>query len=315
MAAIMSFESFTIKPSLLLSGHEDGPRMKKLDFIYLEITNECNLSCPFCPAGGRKKGFLTVAQFALVLDKISGFADTLYFHVKGEPLLHPDLGTFLEMAGSAGFAVFLTTNGTLLRGSLASLKEKSALKRVNISLQSLEGFPSARQEAALVEILLGVRELHETQRTQGLRPQIQLRLWNPRDYPYEDWFFRALHEFFGTDRIAVEGCIGRQKGIILKESVSLVPADRFVWPDINGDQAHTDGFCRALRHQAAILLDGTVVPCCLDGEGAVPLGNIYLQSWEEILGSRRAQAVYDGFSRRKLVEPLCRTCGFARRFS
>jgi len=240
-------------------------------------------------------------------------AETLYFHVKGEPLLHPDLGTFLEMAGQAGFKVFLTTNGTLLRERLDELKGKDALKRVNISLQSLEGLPAGERHARLIETLAGVRELHG-QDPGGAR-QLQLRLWNPGDYRYEDWFFDALRDSFGADRAAVEACIDRQKGIILQKSVSLVPAGRFEWPDLRKAQVHTDGFCRALRHQAAILLDGTVVPCCLDAEGGIPLGNIYTQPLTEILRGQRARALYDGFSQRKLIEPLCRTCGYARRFS
>jgi radical SAM protein with 4Fe4S-binding SPASM domain len=63
-----------------------------------------------------------------------------------------------------------------------------------------------------------------------------------------------------------------------------------------------------------VLADGTVVPCCLDHNGDIPLGNLFTQSMEEILASSRANALYDGFSHRKAVEPLCQTCGYARRF-
>ena len=64
-----------------------------------------------------------------------------------------------------------------------------------------------------------------------------------------------------------------------------------------------------------MLCDGTVVPCCLDHEGDIPLGNLFTQSLEEILSSPRAQAIYEGFSGRRVVEELCRKCGYARRFT
>ncbi len=289
--------------------------MKKLDFIYLEITNVCNLSCPFCPQGKKEKGFLTKENFGAVLKKISGKAETLYFHVKGEPLLHPDLGTFLEMAGTAGFNVFLTTNGTLLQKRIGALTGRGSLKKVNISLQSLESLGEELRHASLLETLSGVRELLKLRAVCGTAPQVQLRLWNPMDFQYPEWFFGSLRDFYGTSKNTILDCIERQEGIILGEAVSLVPAHRFEWPDIKKAHAHSDGFCRALRHQAAILLDGTVVPCCLDAEGDISLGNIYRQPFDEILGGQRAAAMYQGFSRRKLVEDLCRTCGFARRFS
>ena len=63
-----------------------------------------------------------------------------------------------------------------------------------------------------------------------------------------------------------------------------------------------------------MLVDGTVVPCCLDHEGDIPLGNLFDTSMEEILASPRARALYEGFSRGKPPEALCRRCGFAERF-
>ena len=73
-------------------------------------------------------------------------------------------------------------------------------------------------------------------------------------------------------------------------------------------------FCLGLREQAAVLCDGTVVPCCLDHEGDIPLGNLLEQSLEEILSAPRAAALLRGFSDGKPSEELCRRCGFATRF-
>ena len=72
--------------------------------------------------------------------------------------------------------------------------------------------------------------------------------------------------------------------------------------------------CIRDREQLAVLSDGTVVPCCLDHEGDIPLGNLLERDLEDILRGPRARALYDGFSRRRPSEALCRRCGYARRF-
>ena len=61
--------------------------------------------------------------------------------------------------------------------------------------------------------------------------------------------------------------------------------------------------------------DGTVVPCCLDADGNLALGNLFESDLESILSSERARNIYDGFTRRRACEELCRKCGYAKRFS
>ena len=106
--------------------------------IYLEISNLCNLSCAFCPGTRRQKRAMTEAEFAALLPKLRPYADFLYFHLMGEPLLHPLLERFLELAGEHGFKVILTTNGTLLQKQQHVLLEAPALHKVNISLHAFE---------------------------------------------------------------------------------------------------------------------------------------------------------------------------------
>ena len=74
-------------------------------------------------------------------------------------------------------------------------------------------------------------------------------------------------------------------------------------------------FCHGLRRQLAVLCDGTVVPCCLDGEGELALGNLFRQELEDILRGERAAAIHAGFDARRPVEELCRRCGYAERFT
>ncbi len=62
-------------------------------------------------------------------------------------------------------------------------------------------------------------------------------------------------------------------------------------------------------------MDGTVVPCCLDHEGDIPLGNLFAQELDEIMSTEKARNIFNGFSQRQALEPLCRRCGYARRFT
>jgi radical SAM protein with 4Fe4S-binding SPASM domain len=100
----------------------------------------------------------------------------------------------------------------------------------------------------------------------------------------------------------------------MKDRVYLKMAEKFEWPDMDRADEHRALFCHGLRDQLGILVDGTVVPCCLDSEGTIALGNILETPLDTILRSERATALFDGFSRRCAVEPLCRKCGYARRY-
>jgi len=96
--------------------------------------------------------------------------------------------------------------------------------------------------------------------------------------------------------------------------VYLEFGEKFQWPDLSAPEEEGRRFCYGLRDQVGVLWDGTVVPCCLDHEGDVPLGNLYETSLEEILSGPRAAAIYHGFSQGEAREALCRRCAFTRRF-
>ena len=122
--------------------------------VYLEITSCCNLACSFCPGTTRRAAFLTVAQFTHLAGALRGQTRFLYFHVMGEPLLHPDLPELLDIAGRMGFRVVLTTNGTLLPKRQRELLAAQALHKVSVSLHSFEansGVDMEQHEAAVLD--------------------------------------------------------------------------------------------------------------------------------------------------------------------
>ena len=269
--------------------------------VYLEITNVCNLRCGFCPGTERQPRFLSPAEFALLLGKLKGCTDYLCFHLMGEPLLHPRLAELLALAGESGYYVNITTNGTLLSRAGDTLLKAPSLHRVNVSLQAWEG------NGCVWDVNDYVNSCAVFARQAASRGVlVSLRLWNGAAAGNEA-LLKALRGAFP------EPWQKAQKNTVLTARVFLEEAGRFDWPDADGaERAAT--FCRGLRDHIGVLCDGTVVPCCLDSEGTVALGNLFGQDLGAILASPRARAVYDGFSRRRPVEALCRRCGYAERF-
>lgn len=271
--------------------------------IYLEIGNICNLQCSFCPGTRREPRMLSPEEFHILAEKLRGYTEYLYFHLMGEPLLHSDLEAFLRESERLSYKVMITTNGTLLPEKGDVLLSSSAVHKVNLSLQSFE----ANAGGELAQYLRGCLDFVRKASAQGIL--CEFRLWNrggleERNHEILQFLKCAFPEPWEESR----------SGKKLAERVWLDPGQRFDWPDLELEELRDQGFCYGLRDQIGVLVDGTVVPCCLDHEGDIPLGNLFRQDLQEILDSPRARAIYEGFSGRKVVEPLCRRCGYAKRF-
>lgn len=279
-----------------------------LNRVYVEITNVCNLACSFCPGTARPRRFMTAAEFRAAAGGLQGHTDYLYLHVMGEPLLHPALAEILSIAGELGFRVCLTTNGTLLPRAGETLLAAPALHKVSVSLHSFEGNDRRDDLAAYLD---GVLDFCRRASSRGII--CALRLWNEgganrRNDEIEAYLSRRC----GVDVSALPADPNGNRR--LADHLYLESAEKFDWPAPAAPERHTQ-FCHALRRQVAVLCDGTVVPCCLDGEGRIPLGNLFAESLDEILASPRAKAMERGFAARQPVEELCRRCGYAARFN
>lgn len=272
--------------------------------IYMEITNICNLSCSFCPKTQRPQGYMTAEAFRFLLGRLGAHAGYVYLHVMGEPLLHPQLQEILQICGENGERVCLTTNGTRLPCCGEVLLSAPALYKVSISLHCAE----VNADRILQEdYLKQCWEFCRAAAGQGIL--CSLRLWNLGGAQQQNEeilaFLRSRAELWEPVKN------GSWK---LGEKIFLNPAEKFDWPDLQAQPQSTE-FCYGLRDQVAVLWDGTVVPCCLDHEGDIPLGNLYQQTMEEILEGPRAKNMYRGFSNRVPAEELCRRCGYATRFN
>jgi len=269
---------------------------------YLEITNRCNLRCAFCPGTKRPPRTLNEDEFTFLAKSISHWAEYLYFHLMGEPTAHPLITRFIEISLSLGLKPIITTNGTLLPQKGDSLICARPYK-VNISLHAFEANPPGLSfEEYVYGCLIFAKKASEA----GIISV--LRLWNLDGRAdgalnsKNDLILETMRKVF-PDKWSTT-----RTGEKLCEKVFLEWGEKFDWPDINGKILSEKGFCYGLRDQIGILSDGTVVPCCLDGNGDIALGNLFDQTLDDILSSKRAKEIYDGFTGHKCTEELCKRC-------
>jgi len=268
-------------------------RFKK---IYVEITNVCNLNCSFCKKHVREDRFMSLDEFSLVLDRIEPFTSYIYLHVKGEPLLHPLVDEMVVMAKMRGFFVNLTTNGTFLSEKKHLFKH---IRQINLSLHDTYDMDIVRVLRKSAEAVFSVR------------------IWGDRTEEKNAAVICALEEEFGVR-------IGEERRQKLGEGMYLSIEDRFEWDNFNDINDTNNagkcggdgvcGYCLGLTDQLAVLCDGTVVPCCIDHNGVVGLGNLFETELSAILETGRARRMIEGFRRRLVVEPLCIRCDFRKRF-
>lgn len=291
--------------------------MKKFKKFYIEITNVCNLSCSFCPQTQRSPEFMNLETFSKILDDIKPHTDYIYFHVKGEPLLHPKLDEFLDLSYEKGFKVNITTNGTLINKVRDKIILKPALRQINFSLHSFDGNEDASNKDEYVNNIISyIKQALVTTDT-----LFSLRLWNLDVDNITNLQVEKNRDLLSVIEKAfslpykIEEEIHPGRGIKICDKVYLNQDHEFQWPDLLVQEDNSPGFCYGLRNQVAILVDGTVVPCCLDGEGVINLGNVHKTPFSEIIESQRAIDIFNGFSRREAVEELCRKCGYRKKFN
>ena len=287
---------------------------KRFKKIYVEITNSCNLKCSFCPESKREKEFMTIANFEHIINEVKEYTNLVALHVKGEPLLHPELKEILEICNKNNILVNITTNATLLEKNKDIIIESNAVRQLNLSLHSItknENTKSYNFENYINSVLKVSKEILE--KTNII---ISYRLWNLENIGENSenyYILNALGTAFSVD--SLNEIAKKEKFVKLAENAFLNQDLEFIWPSLENEIISEDGTCWGLRNQVAILANGDVVPCCLDGEGCINLGNICEKSFEEILNSKYSKEFIKAFEENKVIHNLCKRCGFREKFN
>lgn len=277
--------------------------MKRFAKVYVEISNICNLSCSFCPGTTRKPKRMSTEEFKTVLSKIKDYTDYIYFHLLGEPLCHPQLKEFLNISDEMGFKVIITTNGTLLNNVKDILLDSVSHYKTVISLHSFEANDNKNSFEEYLNNCFSYAKTAENKKI------VVLRLWNNGGKDsLNDEILNKLEKYFKKPWVI------ERNGTRIGQKIYIQYGDKFDWPTLENNDTNENIFCYGLRDQIGILADGTVVPCCLDNNGEINLGNIFENDLGTIINSQRAQNIYNGFSNRNACEELCKRCSFVRKF-
>lgn len=278
-------------------------KMKRFAKVYIEISNICNLKCSFCPGTTRSPKRMNTDEFKIVLEKIKDYTDYIYFHLLGEPLCHPDLETFLQIAEEMNFKVIITTNGTLLNKCNDILLNSNSHYKTVISLHSFEANDNK------ISLKNYLNDCFSYAKSAENKKIVVLRLWNNggKDTLNND-ILNVLEKYFPKPWNE------ERNGTRIGEKIYIQYGDKFDWPTLESNNVNENVFCYGLRDQIGVLADGTVVPCCLDSNGDINLGNIFEDNMKNILNSQKSQNIYNGFSNRTACEELCKRCSFVRKF-
>jgi len=270
--------------------------------IYIEITNMCNLKCKFCPDTKRKKEFIKVEDFEEIIKKVHKYTNLVCLHVKGEPLLHPKIEDILKVLEKYNLKANITTNGTLIKDNLDILKKSKAVRQINISIHSITQNNNLDEEY--------LENIFET--AESLKDKIiSYRLWNIKskeDISENKKILSILEDYYNIK--SLEETLRNKDFIKIRENLFINQDIEFVWPNVEGKEIIEAGRCLALKEQIAVLVDGTVVPCCLDNNGDINLGNIIKQDFKEILNNPKTQLIKKNFENRIITCNICKTCGF-----
>ncbi len=295
--------------------------MKKFKKVYIEITNVCNLDCKFCPKTKREARFMSLDEVRLVIAKFKNSAKKFYLHVMGEPCLHPDINEIVKEFKKENLNINIVTNGTIIE----KLNTKNSPNSVCISLHSFSNNDTTLSLKEYID-----KAINYYNNIKNNDTFTEFRLWNITKKTINNeenqFLLSYLENEIKTDinlKEYVENYVlednsnssKRRFNKEIKNKLYISMAKEFSWPYIDNENDKEErGFCYGLRNQIAILSDGTVVPCCLDSEGEINLGNIFCQELIDILNSKRAKEMFDGFTAKRITENLCKNCGYRKMY-
>ena len=265
-------------------------RFKK---IYIEITNACNLNCSFCIKNKRKINYITKENYKLIINKIKPYTKEIYFHILGEPLLHPNIIDFIEYANKQNLLVNITTNGYLIN----NLKNNNKIHRLNISLHSYSKTYKMDIDTYLNNIFDTIDMIKD-------KTFISLRIWvNNENTKYILNYINARYKTNITN-------LENNTKVKIASNLIIDTFHQFIWPDLNNNYYNDIGTCKGLIDHIGILSDGTIIPCCLDTMGDINLGNIYQEEISDILEKNIVKEMIKNFKKGYKCQELCKHCCF-----
>jgi radical SAM protein with 4Fe4S-binding SPASM domain len=278
--------------------------------VYVELTNICGLSCSFCPSIKPPISTMSLEIFENILKQIKSYTKVITYHIFGDPLTLLNLKDYLDLTLKYNLKVEIVTSGYYLNKFDIEIFLHSAIRQINFSLNS---FNKNDMNMTLDQYLEPMYNLCDLKLKNKHKSFINFRLWNlnpnKKSYSFNQEVIKNLENKFN---ISLD--IQENKTIRLENQILLNFDNYFQWPSLESTN-DTNGTCYGLKSHFGILSSGDVVPCCLDSNGSIILGNIHTSSIDDILNSKRTQNIINGFKNNLAIEELCKKCTFKHRFN
>ncbi len=282
--------------------------------VYIEITNVCGLSCSFCPTKSLPSLDMDLEFFESIIIQAKDYTTEIACHVVGDPLTQSNLSDYLDIIHKYNLKALITTSGYFLKKHTYNTLFHPAIKQINISLNSYNKNDSTITFEQYITPILSLCQAKLDRKEEMF---INLRVWNLDESMSEREFNKRLFDrlaiAFDTTLNIDDIYTNRPKSIRLDYKLLIHFDTYFQWPSLN-NPIYGDGTCQGLDSHIAILASGEVVPCCLDCDGIIELGNLHKKSLKDILHSDRATDMIKGFKSGKAIEELCQKCSYKSRF-
>ncbi len=282
--------------------------------IYIELTNVCGLACSFCPTKALPNQVMDLVFFESIIAQAKNYTKEIACHVVGDPLTQSNLSDYLDIIHAYGMKAMLTTSGYFLKKHSYDTLFHPCVKQINISLNS---FNKNDTSLTFEQYMTPVLALCHAKLERNEDLFINLRVWNldemMSERDFNERLFSILSETFNVGLSLETIYEQRPKSIRLASKILVHFDNYFEWPSLK-NQNYGDGTCQGLQSHIAILASGKVVPCCLDCDGIIELGNLHQNTLEEVVTSKRAHRMLNGFKEGRAVEELCKKCSYKDRF-
>jgi radical SAM protein with 4Fe4S-binding SPASM domain len=270
--------------------------------LWIESTSRCNLRCVMCPnkdLAASDKGTMELALFRKIIDEARDFAQDIYLHHRGEPLLNPALFEMIAYASQAGLRTRFHTNGALLTADKTRKLLEAGPDLVSFSVDGFEKgtYEAIRVGAEFEKTVTNILRLVELKRDMRLtKPYVvveKIRFQNPKS-PEDAAAVQALRSRF------------------LKAGVNeVIEKDEYVWTQNTAPVINEKRTCKACTfpwYAMVICADGSVTPCPQDFNAGMVMGNVQTSSLKEIWNGPAYQALRKAFATGIQSFELCRRC-------
>ncbi|MGL2702246.1 radical SAM/SPASM domain-containing protein [Helicobacter pylori] len=281
------------------------PNKKPFKKIYIELSDICGLQCSFCPNPKNIRGVMPLELFEKICKEAAPLTQIITLHVLGDPCKLKNLNHYLSTARRFSLKVDLVTSGAYLHDFETLLQD--AIYQISISLDAgLDNHNKLNQHRYIQKILEFCRYKCE----KNSEVFLNLRIQDSTLEKHQNLIKPFLESF---EYVSLENLKSQGRARLFKKSFLNIQKT-FKWPDLNAqnplNQESKTPYCYGLIKQIAILSNGVVVPCCMDTQAHINLGNLNHTSLKDILNSQKAMAIKTHFLKGEALELLCKNCSY-----